>query len=177
MIIQFIVRNSEFRAQTKNLKFCFLTFIVTFFALGFTPAYGQTVSSTELINNAKLYDGKVVVYEGEVIGDIMKRGDYAWINVNDGDKAVGIWVNYSLTKEINYTGSYKSKGDRIEITGVFQRACVQHGGDLDIHAQGIRKLSPGRAIQEKLNPGKRNLAITSLGFLCLIWILVLLKRK
>ena len=30
--------------------------------------YAQPVSSIELINNAKLYDGKTVTYEGEVIG-------------------------------------------------------------------------------------------------------------
>ena len=137
----------------------------------------QSISSTELINNAKQHDGKTVVYEGEVIGDIMVRGEYAWINVNDGQNAIGIWIEKSLTKDILYTGSYKSKGDWLEITGVFQRACLQHGGDLDIHAQAIRKVRPGRQILERLNMSKRNLVFVLLGVLCLVWILKQLKLK
>jgi len=142
-----------------------------------TLCFAQSISSTELINNAKQYDGKIVIYEGEVIGDIMKRGDFAWMNVNDGQNAIGIWVNASLVKDIAHTGSYKSLGDRVEVTGIFNRACIEHGGDLDIHSQAIRKTASGRQVQERLNPGKRNLVIVLLGILCLIWILSLLKRR
>jgi hypothetical protein len=140
-------------------------------------SFAQPVPSTDLINNAKEYDAKIVVYAGEVIGDIMQRGDFAWINVNDGQNALGIWANNSLVKDIVYTGSYKSTGDTVEVTGVFHRACPEHGGDLDIHAQAIRKTTPGRSVQRKLNPGKRNLVIVLLGVLSLIWILSLFKRK
>jgi len=118
-----------------------------------------------------------VIYEGEVIGDIMKRGGFAWMNVNDGQNAIGIWVNASLVKDIVYTGSYKALGDRVEVTGIFNRACSEHGGDLDIHSQVIRKTAPGRQVRERLNLGKRNLVIVLLGILCLIWILSLLKRR
>jgi len=138
--------------------------------------YAQTVSSTELINSAKLYDGKTVVYEGEVIGDIMARGRYAWVNLNDGQNAIGIWMPEALTKDIRLTGSYKSRGDWIEVTGVFHRACADHGGDLDIHAQAIRKIQSGKAIVERANPAKRNLLVTLLGILCLIVILRQFKR-
>jgi len=139
--------------------------------------FAQSVSSTELINNAKVYDGKVVVYEGEVIGDIMVRGDYAWINVNDGQNAIGIWMDKDLTKDILYTGSHKFKGDWIEVAGIFHRACLEHGGDLDIHAQAVRKLRPGRQIIERLNISKRNLVFVLLGVLCLVWILKQLKLR
>jgi hypothetical protein len=137
----------------------------------------QAISSTELINNAKQFDGKQVVYEGEVIGDVMLRGDYAWINVNDSNKAIGVWVKASLAKAISYTGSYKSKGDWIEVVGIFNRACPEHGGDLDIHAQSLRKISSGRYIQERLNPGKRDQAVVLLGILGFVWILTRLKRR
>ena len=139
--------------------------------------YAQPISSAELINNAKLYDGKVVNYEGEVIGDIMKRGDYAWINVNDGKNAIGIWINSGLVKDIGYTGSYKSVGDGVEITGVFRRVCPEHGGDLDIHAQSMRKTGAGRYLQEKVNVDKRNQLFIFLGIIGLIWISKLLRLK
>ena len=143
----------------------------------FSVCYAQSISSTDLINNAKEYDGKSVVYTGEVIGDIMVRGDYAWINVNDGESAIGIWLEKGLTQGINYTGSYKSKGDWIEISGVFHRACSEHGGDLDIHAQGIRKINGGKEVLESLNVRKRNLAFALLGALCIVWILRRLKIR
>jgi len=155
----------------------FQLLVVSLLFLLFSVSHAQTISSTELINNAKLYDGKTVVYEGEVIGDIMVRGEFCWININDGKNAIGIWLHKDLTKDILYTGSYKSKGDWVQITGLFQRACPQHGGDLDIHAQVIRKISPGRPTQESLNLSKRNLAFVLLGILCLVLILRQLKLR
>lgn len=142
-----------------------------------SACFSQPVPSTELINNAKQYDGKTVIYEGEVIGDIMKRGDFAWLNVNDGKNAVGIWVRASLIKDISYAGSYKATGDRVEVTGVFNRACVEHGGDLDIHAGTLRKTASGRIIQGHLSGRKKELALLLLGLLVLTWILTLLRRK
>jgi len=168
------------KAKVHNNDFIFyfyLAFLTFSFLLLPFICSAQPISSTELINNAKQYDGKTVVYEGEVIGDIMRRGDYAWINIYDGKNAIGIWINTSLIKDIAYVGSYKSRGDAVEITGIFHRVCVQHGGDLDIHAQAIRKTISGRPIQERLNTSKRNLVIVLLGVLSLVWILSLLKRK
>lgn len=143
--------------------------------LFFTMSYAQPICSTELINNAKEYDGKIVSYAGEVIGDIMVRQEFAWINVNDGKAAIGVWAAQDLIREIEFTGSYKTKGDWVEITGVFHRACLEHGADLDIHAQSIRRIRPGRQMNRPLNPGKINLTIVLFGVLGLIWILRQLK--
>lgn len=135
------------------------------------------VSSTELINNAKLYDGKEVKYSGEAIGDVMARGAFAWANINDGANAVGIWVSRSLAGNIGYTGSYKSIGDAVEVVGTFHRACPEHGGDLDIHAQALRRAAPGRLVRQNLNFDKRNQAFILLGVLLAVWILTLFVRK
>ena len=139
--------------------------------------YAQPISSVELINRAKEYDGKIVVFSGEAIGDVMLRGDYAWANINDGDNAIGAWLPAELAKEIRLTGSYKQKGDRVEVTGVFHRACPEHGGDLDIHGQALRKISAGRLLNHRLNTGKRNMAVVLAGALCLILILVRFIKK
>ncbi len=146
--------------------FLLLSFFIFHFSL---TCFAQPISSTELINKAKQYDGKTVVYEGEVIGDVMKRGDYAWVNLNDDKNVLGVWIPRDLTKEILFTGNYKTKGDWIEITGIFQRACNQHGGDLDIHAQTIKKIIPGRPLQEKLNPAKRDFAFILLVILIILF--------
>jgi len=161
-----------------NLKSVVLN-VILLYTLHFTQysASAQPISSEELINNAKLFDGKSVVYIGEVIGDIMVRGEYAWVNVNDGKNAIGVWIGKDLVKDIAYTGSYKFKGDVVEVSGIFHRACLQHGGDLDIHAQSLTKRIAGRPTQEIPNVKKRNIVILLLGALVLIWILTLLKRR
>jgi hypothetical protein len=150
--------------------------IILIFFCG-TVCYAQHISSTELINNAREYDGKSVVYVGEAVGDVMVRGDFAWVNINDGENAIGVWLNKELAGEIQFTGSYHAKGDRLEITGVFQRNCIQHGGDMDIHAQSIRKVSPGRLVGEELDTNKRNFVFILLVVLCLVFIFVRRRRS
>ncbi|MBM3254814.1 MAG: DNA-binding protein [Candidatus Omnitrophica bacterium] len=154
-----------------------LFFILAFGVLIFTPAHAQPLSSAELIKNSRLYDGKTVVFAGEVIGDVMLRGDYAWVNLNDGAGAIGVWVERSLASQIHNNGSYKSRGDWVEVVGLFNRSCLQHGGDLDIHAQSLRKLSTGGLVIERFNLGKRNLIIALAALLSLLWILSSLKKK
>ena len=165
--LQFIVYSISF----------FLMLLTVHCTLYTTTVFAQPVSSTQLINNAALYDAKVVSFEGEVIGDVMARGDFAWINVFDGQNAIGIWIASSLTREILYTGSYKAKGDWVEISGVFHRACPEHGGDLDIHAAALHKNNRGRLIKERFNLGNRNFSFVLLGVLALIWILTRLIRR
>jgi hypothetical protein len=169
------VKRQKFNSKVKSFSFCLVLFASTFYL--FTFCYAQAVSSSELINNAKQYDAKTVVYSGEVIGDVMARGEFVWINANDGVNAIGIWAAKSLAKDIFYTGSYKSRGDVIEAEGVFHRACLEHGGDLDIHAVLLRKIKNGGPAREIIDPVKKNLAISFLGVLCLVWILSRLKRK
>jgi hypothetical protein len=154
---------------------CLLLAIGIVFFLS-AACFAQAVSSDELIKNAKDYDGKSVLYRGEVIGDVMVRGKYAWINVNDGKNAIGIWIDKDLAKDILFTGNYKTRGDQLEIAGVFQRSCLEHGGDLDIHAKVMRKISAGAPALASLNTAKtRNIFILT-GVLILVWILSRLNR-
>ena len=140
----------------------------------FSVCFAQSISSADLINNAKLYDGKTVTYAGEVIGDVMARGNYAWVNVLEGQSAVGIWVEKDLTKDIHYMGKYHTRGDGVEVEGVFHRACFEHGGDLDIHAQKMRKIKSGSSGIEKLD---YNALKSALGLLALLGAVSLLKRR
>lgn len=135
------------------------------------------VSSTELINNARQYDGKTVVYEGEVIGEVLLRGEHAWMNINDGLNAIGVWVKRDMARDITHSGSYRAKGDWVSVAGIFHRACPEHGGDLDIHATELRRIGAGRIIKQHLNITKRNLSLVLLGLLCLVLILRPSKRS
>lgn len=116
--------------------------------------YAQDAGSLDLINHAKTYDGKSVIYRGEVIGDVMIRGDHAWLHVNDDTIAIGIWVNKGLIQGISYAGDYRNRGDEVEVVGIFHRSCLEHGGDLDIHAQTIKIVSAGAVIPRTVNHNK-----------------------
>jgi len=90
----------------------FLFYAILFVStLLFGSASGQTLTSQELIRNASFYNGKTVAYEGEVIGDIMKRGAESWINVHDGGNAIGVLVNSDDATRITHVGGYQTKGD------------------------------------------------------------------
>jgi hypothetical protein len=142
------------------------------------PSYAQAVSSLELISNAKEYDGKTLTYQGEAIGDIMTRGEHAWVNLNDGYTAIGVWIKKADLKDVTCLGSYRAKGDIIEISGTFNRSCPEHGGDLDIHAQKIKKILPGGPSFSKLSKKKFYIGLTlTLIVLFLYFINMLFRDK
>jgi hypothetical protein len=134
------------------------------------------VTSDELINKAKEYDKKEVVYTGEIVGDIMQRGQYAWINVSDGSNAVGIWLSYDQTKQIKYKGSYDFIGDTIKVTGIFNRACAEHGGDFDIHAKKIEVIKEGHRVIRGINYQKFYIA-AGLFVLALFLVIIIFRKK
>jgi len=107
---------------------------------------GKVLSSIELLNQSFLYDNASVLYRGEVVGPVMFRGEYAWINVYDGGYAIGVWCPASDAKRIRFYGDYNNRGDVVEVSGVFHRACLSHGGDLDMHCDSLKVVEEGNAV-------------------------------
>jgi hypothetical protein len=124
--------------------------------------YAQASTSLDLINNAKQHDFKTVNYKGEVIGDVMIRGDHAWLHVNDGAIAIGIWAPKTMIQDILYAGNYHKEGDIVEVSGTFHRSCPEHGGDLDIHASEIKKVTSGSPVVQPISGKKVFIGILSL---------------
>lgn len=175
-----MTRTKEKKQGAERKHRALLTLLFLFLALccTFAESNSQTISSIELINNAKEYDGKSVSYSGEVIGDIMARAQGVWVNVNDGKNAIGVWTSKELIKDITHAGSYSENGDIVEITGVFHRSCREHGGELDIHAQTITKISSGRIIAHEITTKTINFTFTLsciIILVCLVRILLLKK--
>lgn len=120
----------------------------------FVYATQKSIDSNTLINNAKYYDGKTVTFIGEAIGEIMKRGKYAWVNINDGYNAIGIYLPASEVEKIRLLGKHNQIGDIVMVKGVFHRACKEHGADLDIHANKIEIIKRGYIKKEVITPIK-----------------------
>lgn len=148
-------------------KFIFLAFIFVFIPQPvFAEPLSKPVNSSTLIEDAKQYNGKNVVFEGEVIGDVMNRGTNTWINANDDPYSLNkrghfgynsgqsIWVDSDLTNNIKYAGNYFWRGDRIKIEGTFNRVCRIHGGDMDIHATELEVVNIGHPIKHSIKAVK-----------------------
>ena len=129
------------------------------------------VSSNDLIDDAKQFDMLEVIYTGEIIGDIMQRGDHTWINVSDGSNAIGIWVENKDTEGISLAGRYNIHGDTVRITGIFNRACAEHGGDFDIHASDIEIIEKGHTVTYLSSNMKEAVAY----ILCAVSIILVLR--
>jgi len=128
-----------------------------------TAAAEQTVQITALANDSGAYDGQTVTVEGEAIGEILERGNRAWVNVSDGANAIGIWMSLADAQKISCFGDYKHVGDTVRITGVFSKNCVEHGGDVDIHCSTFEVLSLGHETVHQIMPVKVIVAALLIG--------------
>jgi hypothetical protein len=114
----------------------------------------EVMPINDLIENGRYYDKKTVAVQGEAIGEILEREDYAWVNINDKTNALGIWMPLKEAQKIQYFGDYKHKGDIVRITGTFHRACEEHGGDMDIHASTVEIVSRGNIVERRIASNK-----------------------
>jgi hypothetical protein len=153
--------------------FCFGVILVIC-VIGAHSCYPQPIGSVELINNAKQFDGMTVKYQGEVIGDIMVRGAHAWLSVNDGPAALGVWTEKGIVSQIRYIGGYRIKGDIVEVVGIFHRSCPEHGGDLDIHAVSLLNIASGRRLPVSIDRRKVQAAMI---LTCVVVLVFLASRS
>jgi lysyl-tRNA synthetase class II len=108
----------------------------------------------DLIENSVVLNNTQVTVQSEVIGEALERGEYAWININDTTNAIGVWVKKSDIEQIKFYGDYKHKGDIVKVTGVFYRACSEHGGDVDIHSTNIEIVETGSNTKHQISQNK-----------------------
>lgn len=166
---------------------------------GDAPFPPNKPDSTELINKMNVpgdvtkglfWNGKTITFHGEAIGEVMVRGEGAWIHLNDDaymvknveegaklggyNSGMAVWVPSALTKAIDTYGDYQHEGSIVEIEGVFNGACKEHGGDMDIHATTLKVLRAGHVVADPTPPWKATLAVALAG---LAGLLFWLERK
>ena len=142
----------------KIFKIVLAVFLI-FFSFNGIALADEKLTFNELVENGKVFDKKQVKISGEAIGEALKRGSYTWINISDGTLPMGIWMRSEDADKVKGFGDYHNKGDLIEITGTFNRACSQHGGDMDIHADSVVIVEEGGKIVHLLNYRRFNISI------------------
>ncbi|MDI3280104.1 MAG: OB-fold nucleic acid binding domain-containing protein [Bacillota bacterium] len=110
-----------------------------------SAAEAPQVSLNRLIEEAASYHGKEVTVEGEVVGDVMLRGSYGWLNLSDGSAVLGVWGPAELLRQVRTGGGYWAQGDRVRVRGIFWRADPRQGGELDLQATALEVVARGRA--------------------------------
>ena len=135
----------------------------------------ESVSVAQLVEEAAKNNGREVLIEGELIGDLMARGDHLWLSVLDKGTAVGVWAEKGKLPSIRFLGAYGVQGDRVRIRGIMHRACPEHGGDLDIHAETVELLKRGKIVGHPINRLKifAAFALSIVG----LWLVSLWRRK
>ena len=152
-----------------------LILVLLLFSCHATFAHAVTWSSNELIEKAKELNGRKLNYRGELVTAILDRGEYSWINLNDGFNAIGVWCKSSLLGEVKFAGDYKNRGDVIEVNGTFNRACSVHNGELDLHADMIKIVKEGHSFAMAIDLKRINSSIVLFAFTILT--VIIFKRR
>jgi len=145
---------------------------------------GVEVNSASLVENANAWNGRVITFKGEVIGEAMVRGKMVWIHLNDDaymwknieeeakldgyNSGHAVWISSDLAMGIRFFGDFKHEGDVVKIAGMFHAACPQHGGDMDIHASTLEIVRVGHSVHHVFNTSR---AITAAVLLVLALVL------
>ena len=138
----------------KTLKLCVFAAALAAVLAGLAAAADVTTVN-ELVDRSLQWNGKTVTIEGEAIGEMLPRGDFAWVNVNDGTNAIGVWMPLADAKKIGVYGDYHHTGDTLRVTGTFSRDCAAHGGDVDIHSDSVRLVKTGCVVEHPVSDGKK----------------------
>lgn len=137
----------------------------------------RTVSSTLLYECPQLYDGLVITYTGEVVGEVLQRGDQAWVQLNDdayaqslgplgshgvaagANSGVGVRIPIDAARRIRNVGANERQGDLVTVRGVFDRADPRDGGGTVIRAERVLEIQPGGERPALDYPGRRLAAV------------------
>lgn len=143
--------------------------------------------SAQLVEEPKRYDGNRLTFTGEAIGEVMVRGEYAWIHLNDDayeernieegaelggyNSGMAVYVPAELTEAIDTYGDYEHEGSIVQVEGTYNAACAEHGGDMDIHATSLKVLRPGHTVVDVVRPWKVWLALALMAAAGALWVL------
>jgi len=127
------------------------------------------ITAGELIDCPDVFDGRGVIYSGEVIEAVFERGGRPVAVLNDDDYALGpgplpqtrtalggnsgmtVLLPAGFADQITHTGSYARRGDLVRVTGTFTAASGMLGGEPAIDASAAEITQPGEQITHRVS--------------------------
>lgn len=146
------------------------------------PSFSDTgrVTSSMIVACPAAFDGRRVVYTGELVGDVIRRGGGAWVLVNDDDYALAVgplpahrdhrgtnsgltvWLPDDGLAKITGLGRPNQRGDVVRLEGHVRRIDPQDGGGLTLRAEEITVLRPAEKVEEPIRWPQAALAVGGL---------------
>lgn len=127
------------------------------------------VKSSAIYECPDLFDGHVVVYIGEVVGDVLRRDGGAWVLMNDdayalevgpllghrefrgANSGLSVWLPERLVELVEHPGGSDRRGDVLRLRGVVLRADPSDGGGLTFRAIDGRRIADAVEVDDPLN--------------------------
>ncbi len=149
-------------------------------------------TSTAVLACPGAYDGRTVVYVGEVVGDLLPRDGGAWVLINDDpyalevgplprhsarrgtNQGLSVWLPEGTLDRIGALGRPGQRGDVVAVTGVVRRVDRAAGGALTLRAEELEVLAPAVRRDDPLEPSQLALA---LGLVGVAGVLETLRRR
>jgi hypothetical protein len=137
------------------------------------PAAGRATSG-EVLRCPADFDGRIVTYVGEVVGDVLGRNEGSWVLMNDDayglvtgplgasrvprgtNSGLSVWLPSPMDLLAQAPGRAERRGDVLQVVGVVHRADPKDGGGLTVRADEVTLLSP--AVELKVPLHTRQLA-------------------
>ncbi len=124
--------------------------------------YGQDGSNaiSDLLNADEGMDGKVVMVAGEVVGEpIIADDSHSWVTISQDGSAISVYMDGQDAGRVQHFGKYGEIGDIVKVVGTFHVDCVEHVGDIDVHASSVEVTSGGSAAVHEIDSFKLYMAI------------------
>lgn len=135
------------------------------------------VSSAAVNACPDVFDGLVVDYIGEVVGDVLARPDGAWVLVNDDDYALetgplsghtqfrgansglAVWLPVGQADLVDEPGDATRRGDVIRVSAIVNRTDPLDGGGLTLRALDTEVLVEAQYLETPVNRVQAGLAV------------------
>jgi hypothetical protein len=135
------------------------------------------VDSATLIECPDTFDGRAVEYRGEAVSAVLRRGDRAWLQMNDdvyalsagplpehrqslgGNAGVAVNVPAATADAITAVGGAHHRGDVLTVHGVFRSAAPDDGGGPSILAARAVRTRPGGAVSSPRSGRRMTVAL------------------
>ncbi len=112
------------------------------------------------------FSGQSITIEGEVVGEPLKDPQGVWVNIVSGSKQIGVFSSdKNMVDLITHWGSYRYRGDYLQVKGVFYKDCPVHQIS-DLHLEALRVIDQGQRREFVISAQKKRLAMM-LSIICL----------
>lgn len=135
------------------------------------------VTSAALLACPSAFDGRAVTFDGEVVRAVLRRGERAWVQLNDdaygvaigplprhhtprgANSGMAVSIPSADADRISRVGGAHSAGDRLRVRGRFLRTHPADAGGPAIHADTVEILAVGRPVTRRVTPARIAVAL------------------